>query len=109
MWRDVAGMLRSFDYAAATVPGPGAAPGAQAAAAAFLTAYADGAERNRQLAILRAYEADKAVYEVVYEVRNRPDWVHIPLGAVRSWHRWPTLSTHEQPKENRWHSTPAVG
>ena len=33
-------------------------------------------------AIVRAYEADKAVYEVVYEVRNRPDWVGIPLGAV---------------------------
>ena len=32
--------------------------------------------------MLRAYEMDKAVYEVVYEVRNRPDWVHIPLGAV---------------------------
>ena len=32
--------------------------------------------------MLRAYEADKAVYEVVYEVRNRPEWVDIPLGAV---------------------------
>ena len=34
--------------------------------------------------MLRAYEADKAIYEVVYEVRNRPDWVSIPLGAVAS-------------------------
>jgi hypothetical protein len=32
--------------------------------------------------MLRAYEADKAIYEVVYETRNRPDWVGIPLGAV---------------------------
>ncbi len=31
---------------------------------------------------MRAYEADKAIYEVIYEVRNRPDWVSIPLGAV---------------------------
>ena len=32
--------------------------------------------------MLRAYEADKAIYEVVYETRNRPDWVGIPLSAV---------------------------
>jgi hypothetical protein len=32
--------------------------------------------------MLRAYEADKAIYEVVYETRNRPDWVGIPLHAV---------------------------
>jgi maltokinase len=35
-----------------------------------------------ELSMLRAYEADKAIYEVVYETRNRPDWVDIPLSAV---------------------------
>jgi maltokinase len=83
-WRDVAGMLRSFDYAAATVPGPGAARWLASARQAFLSAYADGPLTASQLAILSAYEADKAVYELVYEVRNRPDWTPIPLGAIRT-------------------------
>ncbi|MFT4165064.1 MAG: phosphotransferase [Microlunatus sp.] len=83
-WRDVAGMLRSFDYAAATVPGPGAARWVASAREAFLTAYAGGLPSLDEQAILRAYEADKAVYELVYEVRNRPDWTAIPLGAIRT-------------------------
>lgn len=83
-WRDVAGMLRSFDYAAATVPGPGAARWLASAREAFLTAYAGGLPSLDEQAILRAYEADKAVYELVYEVRNRPDWTAIPLGAIRT-------------------------
>ena len=83
-WRDVAGMLRSFDYAAATVPGPGAARWLASAREAFLTAYADGPLSVAEEAVLRAYEADKAVYELVYEVRNRPDWTAIPLGAIRT-------------------------
>jgi len=83
-WRDVAGMLRSFDYAAATVPGPGAARWLAAAREAFLTAYADGPLSHQEQAILRGYEADKAVYELVYEVRNRPEWTAIPLGAIRA-------------------------
>jgi maltokinase len=81
-WRDVAGMLRSFDYAAASVPGPDSAGWAQECRAAFLRGYAGGDLGPQQAAAVRAYEADKAIYEVIYEVRNRPDWVSIPLGAV---------------------------
>jgi maltokinase len=82
VWRDIAGMLRSFDYAGASLAGPDAARWVADCRSAFLTAYAGGELGPADTATLRAYELDKAVYEVVYEVRNRPDWVHIPLGAV---------------------------
>jgi maltokinase len=32
--------------------------------------------------LLRAYETDKAIYEVVYEARHRPDWLQVPMAAV---------------------------
>ena len=83
VWRDVAGMMRSFDYAAASVPGDAAGSWRDGCRAAFLDGYTDGRGLGAADAgLLAAYEADKAVYEVVYEVRNRPDWVGIPLGAV---------------------------
>jgi maltokinase len=82
IWRDIAGMLRSFDYAAATVPGPSSAAWAGECRTAFLRGYAGGDLSPTDMSMLRAYEADKAIYEVVYETRNRPDWVDIPLRAV---------------------------
>ncbi len=91
--RDVAGMLRSFAYAASTVqmsaPGRDPVPVARWGAAcrgAFLSGYAERSplDLNRAGAILVAFELDKAVYETVYETRNRPDWLPIPLGAVRA-------------------------
>jgi maltokinase len=82
IWRDIAGMLRSFDYAAASVPGPASDDWARACRDAFLEAYASGELRTDDAEVLRAYEADKAIYEVVYEVRNRPDWASIPLAAA---------------------------
>ncbi len=82
VWRDVAGMLRSFDYAAASVPGPLCEAWAAECRAAFLRGYTGAELGATEANLLRAYEADKAIYEVVYETRNRPDWVGIPLRAV---------------------------
>lgn len=89
-WRDVAGMLRSLAYATSACDDPGSA-GAQAwlqsSSSAFLDAYTAGlgaTPSSTDTELLQAYVADKAVYEVVYEARNRPDWVSIPLGALRA-------------------------
>lgn len=82
VWRDIAGMLRSFDYAAASVPGSRSATWAAECRTAFLRGYTGGQLSAAETSLLRAYEADKAIYEVVYETRNRPDWVGIPLRAV---------------------------
>lgn len=81
--RDVAGMLRSFDYAGAVGGGPDAAGWAGRCRDAFLAAYAavPGAAPIDDT-LLRALVLDKAVYETVYEARNRPDWVGIPLAGI---------------------------
>lgn len=83
--RDVAGIVRSFDYAAAVGSAPSAGWAVQARTA-FLEAYerADtaGVDIGTTEALVRALTLDKALYEVVYESRNRPDWEPIPLAAV---------------------------
>src|SRR5262245_50707027 len=95
-WRDVAGMLRSFDYAprvaamtAAATGDDGSEQRAFRAAewsarnqAAFLEAYAGRELSADEQTLLAAYVADKAVYECVYEARNRPSWVPIPMAAL---------------------------
>jgi maltokinase len=95
-WRDVAGMLRSFDYVPHVVERVFAEDhpeGAEQRAYRaeewahrnrnhFLEAYAGGRLTDEQRILLDAYVADKAVYETVYETRNRPTWVAIPLEAV---------------------------
>ncbi|MGA4851446.1 maltokinase N-terminal cap-like domain-containing protein [Streptomyces sp. G5(2025)] len=82
--RDVAGMLRSFDYAAATRE-PWAREWATDCRAAFCVGYADvsGRDPRTDPVLLRAHETDKAVYEVLYEARHRPDWLPVPLTAAR--------------------------
>jgi maltokinase len=95
-WRDVAGMLRSFDYVPHVVERQFAAESSEGAEqrayrteewaernrSHFLAAYAGGELTDEDRVLLDAYVADKAVYETVYETRNRPSWVEIPLEAV---------------------------
>jgi maltokinase len=86
--RDVAGMLRSFDYVAGSWeqghPGRSAAPWATRARTAFLDGYAStaGHDPREDGVLLDALELDKALYEVVYEARNRPTWLSIPTTAI---------------------------
>ncbi|MGB3828939.1 MAG: 1,4-alpha-glucan branching protein GlgB [Ornithinimicrobium sp.] len=85
--RDVAGMLRSFDYAAGSIDleqEVDRSHWAKAVRAAFLDGYsaAIGEDPRLQPDLLSALELDKALYEVVYEARNRPSWASIPIGAI---------------------------
>lgn len=85
--QDVAGMLRSFDYAARhrDPAATGAAAWADRCRAAFCDGYAQaaGTDPRDEPVVIRAFETDKAVYEVLYEARHRPDWLPIPMSAVR--------------------------
>ncbi len=102
--KDVAGMLRSFSYAAyaglfahtASRPvefdrlEPWARLWQTWASAAFLRGYFDTTRRAQFVpavpaqrdALLRLFVLDKALYELNYELNNRPDWVRIPLRGV---------------------------
>ena len=91
-------MLRSFDYASLghrrhPRPRRGEHTASRALEwsdrnrSAFLDGYREvsglDARTGEAAVLVSAYEADKAVYEVVYETRNRPDWVRIPLDAIQ--------------------------
>ena len=91
--RDVAGMLRSLDYAARhQLPGHADQERAHAAArdwvsrnqAAFCAGYAQagGTDPGKHAVLLRALTLDKAVYEVMYEASHRPSWLSIPMESI---------------------------
>jgi maltose alpha-D-glucosyltransferase/alpha-amylase len=106
--RDVAGMLRSFQYAslaalygqvAGVIPKPESLAALESWAAfwnawvsaAYLNGYAAATEgapflpasNSEFRTLLDVYVMDKALYEVVYELNNRPDWVRIPLIGIQ--------------------------
>ena len=93
---DVAGMLRSWDYAATTagVVHPQRDAWRDAVSSAFLDSYwaeVSGdpvafvpRDENLRVEILRLLSLRKALYEVRYELASRPTWVDIPLAAVKA-------------------------
>jgi trehalose synthase-fused probable maltokinase len=92
--RDVAGMIRSFDYAVATaMPSDPDPTLTHQLRERFLAGYRSGILRRGASDIVprddgafeawvNFFELDKAFYEIDYEMNHRPDWVHIPLGGV---------------------------
>ena len=102
--RDVAGMLRSFSYAAqaglqrATQRRPDSVDALRpwatlwenASAAAYLEGYADAVKARPALMpapaeakiLLSSLLLEKAFYELLYELNNRPAWLPIPLGGL---------------------------
>jgi maltose alpha-D-glucosyltransferase/alpha-amylase len=101
--RDVAGMLRSFSYAALTALNvaikarpedrdklaPWADFWERGVSAAFLRAYFAAVDGHGLLpsgndldTLLDGFVTDKALYELGYELNNRPEWVHVPLAAL---------------------------
>ena len=94
--RDVAGIIRSFDYAAATVERSMKHAGDEGAARghalltrfrvlaeiALLEGYCDGTGHrlsDGEFDLLRLFMMEKAAFEIAYEVANRPDWISTPL------------------------------
>jgi maltokinase len=94
--KDVAGMCRSLNYLLRCAARDGGPAYAAAEAASLEQRYVAGytsrvpgqpwwpARPADADTLLAAYVLDKALYELVYELRNRPDWIDVPLAAVET-------------------------
>jgi trehalose synthase-fused probable maltokinase len=96
--RDVAGMLRSFAYAGATISGEGQGARGEgawvrAARDAFLAGYLESGDRGAAFlprkpdnvqGLVALFETEKVFYELAYELNNRPDWIWIPMRGVKA-------------------------
>ena len=89
--RDVAGALRSFAYAAETARGQGRSPATGSATPARRSSPATTGRSIESLlpepgvardSLLAACELEKALYELRYELNNRPGWVHVPAAGI---------------------------
>jgi trehalose synthase-fused probable maltokinase len=92
--KDVAGMCRSFDYllrhVAKLTGRPYASADLERLEACYLDAYREvaagqpwwPADRETADALLAVFKLDKAIYELAYELNNRPDWIDVPLAAI---------------------------
>jgi maltokinase len=87
--RDVAGMMRSFAYAATASETPPPEDWEARAREDFLDAYLQYADpsllppgRQGVEQLLSVFELEKAVYELRYELNHRPDWVRIPVASI---------------------------
>jgi maltokinase len=104
--RDVAGMLRSFAYAASAAEQqhgtPAPAGWEQRVREAFLEGYFETVDsfllppgQEAITRLLSVFELEKAVYELRYELNNRPDWVGIPVAGIKR------LLDEDEPVESR--------
>jgi maltose alpha-D-glucosyltransferase/alpha-amylase len=94
--RDVAGMLRSFSYAKWTARAQAETKDAATLDAweadvrrAFLAGYAEATKASGLYSsfadvagLLRLFELEKVLYELRYEINNRPNWIHVPLSGL---------------------------
>ena len=117
--RDVAGMLRSFGYAAAVaehdLPGSMTSPQRDAAvadlrqwaadaSAVYLDGYFKvaesrlGASLDEAKRLVQFFTIEKALYEVLYELANRPTWISIPLSSVLALFDQPVARMHRLPQ-----------